>query len=291
MVLTQVLVSGILMGGIYGLVAVGLTLIFGVMNIVNFAHGTLMMIGMYLTFWLWRMWGFDPYLAVLVVAPALFVLGAAIEFLLVEPVIEAPPHNQLLLTMGISLFLMNAVQVLWSSDFRSVRASYTGVAVYAGELAVSVPRLLAFVAAIVVNSLLFVVLKYTDFGKAIRAASEEREGAALVGINLRRIRMLTFGLGVALVAIGGAVITPFFHVNPDVGEAFTLLAFIVVVLGGLGNAAGALLAGLIVGVTEAVGALILPGSLKQLLIFVVFVLFLAFRPTGILRGGTPAEEA
>lgn len=289
MVLAQVLITGVLMGGIYGLIAVGLTLIFGVMNIVNFAHGTFMMLAMYLTFWLWKLYGLDPYLAALVVAPALFLVGAAVQYVLVERIIDAPPHNQLLLTLGISLFLMNAAQVVWTSDFRSIQTQYTGVALYAGDLAVSVPRLLAFAAAIVVNTSLFLLLKHTDFGKAIRAASEEREGAALVGIDLRRIRIATFGLGVALVAIGGAVITPFFHINPDVGETFTLLAFIVVVLGGLGNAAGALVAGLVVGVAEAIGAIVLPGSLKQLLIFFVFVLFLAFRPTGILRGAVSGE--
>jgi len=279
--LLQALVSGLLLGGVYGLVASGLTLIFGVLRIINFAHGAVMMLGMYASYWLWVGIGLDPYASVLLTAPAFFVLGVAIERLVIEPNRDAAEHNQLLLTLGLALFLENLALVLWQGDFRTLRVPYANASFVIGEALVEVSRLVAAGGAVAIAFALYGMLRYTDLGKAIRALSEEREGAMLVGIDVRRIRGVAFGIGSACVAAAGALITPFFYIAPDVGESFNIMAFVVVVLGGMGNFLGALVGGLIVGLAESLGAAFLPGSLKQLVVFVIFVLVLLFRPEGL----------
>jgi branched-chain amino acid transport system permease protein len=279
--LWQACVSGLLIGGVYALVALGLTLIFGVMRIINFAHGTLMMLGMYATFYLHTRVGIDPYLSVFLVGPAFFLAGVALERGLIEPNLGAPESNQLLLTLGIALFLENAALALFSPDYRSIRLPWASRAFLLGEVVVNLPRLIAFACSIVLAIALWLFLRHTDVGKAIRAAAEEREGALLVGIDIRRLYGVAFGLGSAVVAVAGSLVTPFLYVAPDVGDVFNILAFVIVVLGGMGSFVGALLGGLLVGLTESLGAAVLPGSLKQLPIFVLFVLILLFRPTGL----------
>jgi len=282
--LLQAIVSGLLLGGVYGLVASGLTLIFGVLRIINFAHGAVMMLGMYASYWLWVWLGVDPYLSVLLTAPAFFVLGIGIQRLVIEPNRHAAEHNQLLLTLGLALFHENLALVLWQGDFRTLRVPYANASFVIGDALVEVSRLVAAGGAVLIALGLFVFLRRTDVGKAIRALSEEREGAMLVGINVTHIRAVAFGIGSACVAVAGALITPFFYIAPDVGESFNLMAFVVVVLGGMGNFIGALLGGLIVGLAESLGAALLPGSLKQLVVFVIFVLVLLFRPEGLFGG-------
>ena len=282
--LLQAVVSGLLLGGVYGLVASGLTLIFGVLRIINFAHGAVMMLGMYASYWLWVWLGVDPYLSVLLTAPAFFVLGMGIQRLVIEPNRDAAEHNQLLLTLGLALFLENLALVLWHGDFRTLRVPYANASFVIGDALVEVSRLVAAGGAVLIALALFVFLRRTDVGKAIRALSEEREGAMLVGIDVARIRAVAFGIGSACVAVAGALITPFFYVAPDVGESFNIMAFVVVVLGGMGNFIGALVGGLIVGLAESLGAALLPGSLKQLVVFVIFVLVLLFRPEGLFGG-------
>ena len=282
--LLQAVVSGLLLGGVYGLVASGLTLIFGVLRIINFAHGAVMMLGMYASYWLWAWLGVDPYLSVLLTAPAFFVLGMGIQRVVIEPNRAAAEHNQLLLTLGLALFLENLALVLWQGDFRTLRVPYANASFVIGDALVEVSRLVAARGAVFIALALFVFLRRTDVGKAIRALAEEREGAMLVGIDVARIRSVAFGIGSACVAVAGALITPFFYIAPDVGESFNLMAFVVVVLGGMGNFIGALLGGLIVGLAESLGAALLPGSLKQLVVFVIFVLVLLFRPEGLFGG-------
>jgi len=282
--LLQAVVSGLLLGGVYGLVASGLTLIFGVLRIINFAHGAVMMLAMYASYWLWVWLGMDPYLSVLLTAPAFFVLGMAIQRVVIEPNRAAAEHNQLLLTLGLALFLENLALVLWQGDFRTLRVPYANASFVIGDALVEVSRLVAAGGAVLIALALFVFLRRTDVGKAIRALSEEREGAMLVGINVARIRAVAFGIGSACAAVAGALITPFFYIAPDVGESFNLMAFVVVVLGGMGNFIGALVGGLIVGLAESLGAALLPGSLKQLVVFVIFVLVLLFRPEGLFGG-------
>lgn len=283
--LLQAVLSGLLLGGVYGLVASGLTLIFGVLRIINFAHGAVMMLGMYTSYWLFALAGVDPYLSIVVTGPAFFLVGVAIQKIVIEPNRRAAEHNQLLLTLGLALFLENLALVLFQGDFRTLRVGYAGIVFLVGDAIVELPRLIAFAGAIVMAVALFAFLRLTDVGKAIRALAEEPEGAMLMGINVGRIRAVAFGIGAGCVAVAGSLVTPFFYVAPDVGESFNIMAFVVVVLGGMGNFIGALLGGMIVGLAESLGATLLPGSLKQLVVFIIFVLVLLLRPAGLFGGG------
>lgn len=279
--LLQSIVSGILMGGVYSLVAIGLTLIFGVMKIINFAHGSLMMLGMFTTYWLFVLLGIDPYLSLLFSIPILFVLGVIIERFLIVQVLDAPEHNQLLLTLGISLFIENFALFLWTPNFRTLNVQYIKKAATVGTVMISFPKVIAFLFAIILTAVLYYFLKSTDLGKAMRAASEEKEGALTVGINMRRIYYVAFGVGAACVGAAGTLTAPFFYVNPHVGGIFVITAFVVVVLGGMGNLIGAFVGGIIVGLAESVGAAFVPGQLKQLIIYFIFILVLLFKPQGL----------
>ena len=279
--LLQSIVSGLLMGGVYSLTAIGLTLIFGVMKIINFAHGSFMMLGMFTTYWAFILLGIDPYLSLLFSIPVLFLLGIVVERFLIAPVLDAPEHNQLLLTLGISLFIENFALFLWSPNFRTLDIGYLKKATTVGTVMISFPKVIAFGFAILLAGVLFYFLKYTDLGKAIRAASEEKEGAQTVGINLRRIYYLAFGIGSACVGAAGTLTATFFYVNPHVGGIFVITAFVVVVLGGMGNFLGAVVGGLIIGLAESVGAAFVPGQLKQLIIYFIFIVVLLFKPEGI----------
>ena len=279
--LLQSIVSGILMGGVYSLIAVGLTLIFGVMKIINFAHGSFMMLGMFTTYWVYVILGIDPYLSLLLSIPSLFVLGLLTQRFLISQVLDAPAHNQLLLTLGISLFIENFALFLWTPNFRNLQVSYLTKATTVGSVMISLPKVFAFLFAIILTALLYYFLKRTDLGKAIRAASEEKEGALTVGINMRRVYYIAFGIGTACVGAAGTLTAPFFYVNPHVGGIFVITAFVVVVLGGMGNFIGALAGGLIVGLAESVGAAFVPGQVKQFIIYFIFILILLFKPEGL----------
>ena len=283
--LLQAVVSGLLLGGVYGLVASGLTLIFGVLGIVNFAHGAVMMLAMYASYWLFAWAGVDPYVSVAITAPLFFAIGVVIQKSIIEPNRRAAEHNQLLLTLGLALFVENLALVLWQGDFRTVKSSLSGASFMLGGALIEVPRLIACGGAALVALGLFAFLRATDVGKAIRALAEEPEGALLMGIDVSRIRAVAFGIGTACVAVAGALVTPFFYVAPDVGESFNLMAFVVVVLGGMGNFLGALAGGFIVGLAESLGAALLPGSLKQLVVFAIFAAVLLLRPQGLFGGG------
>lgn len=284
MLILQSLLSGLLNGGIYSLVAVGLTLIFGVMRIINFAHGSLMMLGMYVSYWLFVLWGVDPYLSLIASGSVLFAVGVLIEAVLVNPVLEAPEHDQLLLTLGISLVIENLALFLWKADPRTVTVPYLAVAPMVGGIMISSPRVIAFVVSLAFTAGLYVFLKRTDLGRAIRAVSQDREGALTVGINMRRIYALAFGIGCACVGAAGSLVVPFYAVDPYVGGVFVITAFVVVVLGGMGNFGGALLAALIVGLAESVAAVFIPAAMKQIVMYTIFVVVLLFRPQGLFGG-------
>jgi len=269
------------MGGIYSLTAIGLSLIFGVMNIVNFAHGAFMMLGMYFSYWVFTLFDIDPYFSIILAFPTFMLFGAIIQKFLITPILNAPHSAQLLLTTGIMLFLENLALFLWSPDYRALKLSYMGTSLPVGTFIISIPRLVAFLAALSITLLLFIFLKKSYIGKAIRAISTEKEGAMLVGINIKRLYVIAFGIGTVCVGISGSIITPFFYVSPHVGSVFLITAFVVVVLGGMGNLLGAFVGGIIVGVAESMGALWLPGSLKQVLPYCIFIVILMFKPEGL----------
>ncbi|NCF67215.1 MAG: branched-chain amino acid ABC transporter permease [Chloroflexi bacterium] len=291
----QAVVTGFLIGGVYGLVALGLTLIFGVLDIINFAHGALLTVGMYLSFTMFERYGIDPYVSILIAMPALFIAGLVIQRLIIHPARHAPASNQLLLTLGLALFLENLMLVAFSATPRSVRLDYGRGLTSIGPIAidfpiriwgttVTLPKLAAFVFAVILTVLLYLLLTRTDLGKAIRATAQDKEGARLVGINIDRINMVTFGLGTACVGAAAALVLPFLAVDPLVGNTFNITAFVIVVLGGMGSVPGALLGGLVIGLTQEMGVVFAPSSTKLLGVFVVFILVLMLRPQGLLGG-------
>jgi branched-chain amino acid transport system permease protein len=294
-VMRQAIVTGFLIGGVYGLVALGLTLIFGVLDIINFAHGALLTVGMYLSFTMFESYGIDPYVSILIAMPALFLAGLLIHRLIIHPARNAPASNQLLLTLGLALFLENLMLVLFSATPRSVRLDYGRGLTAIGPLAIdfpiriwgttiTLPKLAAFIFAIILAVLLYLLLTRTDLGKAIRATAQDKEGARLVGINIERINMVTFGIGAACVGAAAALVLPFLAVDPLVGNTFNITAFVIVVLGGMGSVPGALLGGLVIGLTQEMGVVFAPSSTKLLGVFVVFILVLMLRPQGLLGG-------
>lgn len=277
----QSLLNGLLIGGAYSLMAIGLTLIFGVMKVVNFAHGSLIMLGMYAAYWSVSLLHLNPYVSILVSFVALFLIGAAFQKFLLNPILDAPEHNQLLLTLGVSLVLENLAVFLWSPDYRVMQTPYSEINFYFGDISISLVKLLAFVVSILLTAIIYLILSKTDLGKAIRAASEEPRGALLMGINVRRIYIITFGIGAACAGVSGAAVAPFIPVYPYVGWLFVITAFVVVVLGGMGNILGAFVGGLIIGIADSIGAMFLPGAMKSIISFTIFVLILLFKPTGL----------
>ena len=280
-ILVQAVISGLLMGGVYALVAVSLNLIFGVMKIINFAHGVFMMLGMYFTYWFSVFLDIHPYLSLLNSMSALFVIGFLIQYGLINRIIRAPEHNQLLLTLGIALFFENLALFLWSPNYRMLKVTTLAGAIHVGKLMLSTPRMIAFGAALCMTVFLYLFLIKTDCGKAIRAISQDREGAHVIGINMKIIYSIAFGIGSACVAAAGTMITPFFYITPGVGLVFVILAFVIVVLGGLGSFWGAFFGALMVGIAESLGEVLLPGSLKQVPIYSIFILTLLLRPKGL----------
>ena len=278
----QALISGVLMAGIYALVAIGLTLIFGVVRIVNFAQGEFVMLGMYATYWLWKLWGIDPYLSLVITMPLLFCFGVLVQRFLLQPILYAPDLAQIFMTVGLSVALMNATLFFFTADFRSVKTAYSEWAIRAGGVTLPVTRLFAFTGALVLAGLLTAFLTKTDMGKALRAVAQDREVSMLLGINPRRMYLLAVGLGTALAGAAGGLIMPFFYVFPTVGVSFVLVAFVVVILGTLGNIQGALLAALIVGVAESLGILLAGADLGLVVVYGLLVAALVFRPLGLM---------
>ncbi len=280
--LLQAVLNGIILGGVFALVALGLNIIYGVLDVINFAHGASMMVAMYGTYWLFTLYGLDPYLSLLIVMPAMFLLGYAVQRLLLEPLAGTNPSNQFLTTLGLLLIFQNGAQLLFTSNFRTINTVYQEVTVPIGSALLPLARVIALGFALGLGLLLFLLIARTDLGRAIRAAAQDAGGASVAGINVNRIYGITFGLGLAAAGAAGAIVVPFFYVTPSVGETFNIPAFIVVVLGGLGSMPGAVVGGLVVGLVQSLGAAFLPGSTNQILLLAVFIGVLLFRPAGLL---------
>jgi branched-chain amino acid transport system permease protein len=285
----QVVVNGLLLGGTYALVAIGLTLIFGVVRVVNFAQGEFLMIGMYLAFWIFVFRGIDPYLGVFIVAPIVFLLGLLVHRAVIRPFLAAPSNSLILVTFGLSIILQNGALLAWKSDPRAVETAYSNAAFAIGEVSVSVPRLVILAVALAIVAALYFVLEHTYWGMAMAAVAQDRKAATLMGVNIHRVYMLAFGLGVGLEALAGSLLIPVYAVTPSTGGTFTIVAFVVVVLGGMGNVLGAMLAGLIVGLVEALSGFFISPQLQGALYYLIFVGILVARPQGLL-GIAGAQE-
>ena len=279
--IVQAIVTGVLLGGVYSLICVGLTLTFGVMRIINFAHGEFLMVAMYASYFFAQSFHTESYVAIFVVLPGLFVLGIVTFQLLIRPILGAEPLNQMLLLVGLSLVLQNGALVLFSPDTRSVQSALLYSKIELGEVIIGIPKLIAFATSIAVTLALYWLLRSTELGRRIRAAASDREVAALMGINVNRVNLIAFGIGIGCLGIAGPVMLPIFYIVPNIGSFFILIAFVVVVLGGIGNFIGALLASFVVAITESLGALFMPGSTAPVLPFVLFILVLLFKPEGL----------
>ncbi|OGK87273.1 MAG: hypothetical protein A2050_00305, partial [Candidatus Rokubacteria bacterium GWA2_73_35] len=274
--------SGILAGALYAMVALGLALIYGVMRVINIAHGPLLMLGAYTTFFLYSAFGLNPYLSVPVTMAALFVVGVVLQRSLVFRVVDAPELSSLLLTFGVSIGLVNLAQLAFTSDLRAVE--YLTGSIPLGPFALSKTRLVAFAFAAGVTALAFLFLQRTRLGKAIRATSQSPEVAMVCGIDVRRIHMLTFGLATALAAAGGALLAVIVAIQPEMGQVWTFKSFLVIVLGGAGNYPGALLGGMLLGLVEQGASLFLTTQLSEVVAYLLLVVVLLVRPTGLLGG-------
>jgi len=273
--------NGLTTGGLYALVALGLTLIYGVLHIINFAHGALLMLGLYAVYFLNVQFGIDPYAALLIVPPAMFALGYALQRGIIGRASHGRDENILLVTLGLSIIIENLSLFFFRSDTRTVDTPYSFDVIEIFGAFLPYPKVVAFIGALVTAALLWLLMSRTDLGRAIRALAKERKGAQLVGINADHVFAMSFGLGIACLGVAACLLLPSYYVNPQVGGGFVLIAFTIVVLGGMGSFVGALIGGLIIGVVEALGGLFLGESLGQIGIFLIFILVLIFRPTGL----------
>ncbi|AWB07647.1 branched-chain amino acid ABC transporter permease (plasmid) [Azospirillum humicireducens] len=280
-IILEAALNGLMTGAVYALIALGLTLIYGVLHIINFAHGALLTCAMFAVWLAWAWLGMDPYLAILPLVPLMFALGYGLQRFVVGPASHGDDGNILLVTLGLSIMLENVLLALFQSDTRTLDTDYSFQVVALGPLLLSYPRVIGLGVAVVVTGLLWLVLNRTDTGKAIRAVAKEKLGANLVGIDVPHIYAVTFGLGCACLAVAAGLLMPTFYVNPRIGGAFVLVAFTVVVLGGMGSIPGALLGGLFIGVVESLCGLFLGDSLGQIGIFLIFIAVLLVRPTGL----------
>ena len=274
-------INGILMGGIYTLVASGLTLIYGVLHIINFAHGSLLMVSMFGVYYLVTKLGVDPYLSLIVTMPTMFVMGYVLYKYFIGKLSYGKDEDILLITLGLSIVIENLALMFFTGDSRTISMSYSDKMFEVGPLLVGLPKVISFFAAMVMCALLGIFITKTDTGRAIRAVAKERMGARLVGIDVDKVFAISFGLGMATLGAAASLLMPIFYVSPTTGHVFVMVAFTVVVLGGMGSFLGAVVGGLIVGLTESFGGLYLGESLGQIGISLIFILILLFRPSGL----------
>jgi branched-chain amino acid transport system permease protein len=288
----QTLISGFLLGGLYALIGLGMALIMGVMKIINLAHGDLMMVAMYIAYYLFTLFQIDPYLAIFVATPLLFFFGIGLQKYLINPVMKVEsilPHNQVILTVGIGMILSNLATVLFTSNYRSTPVSYASTAFYLTdywkdapiELSLSAPWSISFIMAVIITICLWFFLTKTDTGKSIRATAQDIDAALLMGVNVRRMRVVTFGIGAALVAGAGCLFLPIYYLYPSLGKQFTNVGFVITVLGGMGSTEGAIVGGIILGVFESMTATYLGMGWAPVGRFLIFVAALVFLPGGV----------
>ncbi|MFG1425233.1 branched-chain amino acid ABC transporter permease [Roseixanthobacter glucoisosaccharinicivorans] len=282
MAFLQAVIDGLMIGGVYAVISIGLTLVFGVMGIVNFAQAEFLTLGMFVAFFAWKYLGIDPLIGSLISFVVIFGLGVVVQMTIIQRVLNAPPVAQIFVTVGLLIVIENLALIAFGSDFRSVTTSYQTSALRLGPLFISVPYLAAFCMSLLSGLALWLFTNKTWYGRAMRATAQDPMAAHLMGINADRMRQIAFGLGVGMTAFGGAVILPYFTVHPTVGHQFVVLMFTVVVLGGLGSVAGAVVGGLVVGVIQSVSTLFFPIQLQNLVLFLVFITVLAVRPTGLI---------
>ncbi|MEJ8838412.1 branched-chain amino acid ABC transporter permease [Ramlibacter sp. AN1133] len=279
-ILFPAFLNGLTTGAVYALVALGLTLIYGVLHIINFAHGAALMMALYGVYFLKQL-GIDPYLALVPMAAVMFVGGYAIQRGIITRASHGKDENILLVTLGLAIVLENVALLAFKSDTRTIDTPYTLSTIAIGPAAISVPKVVAFFGALVVSALLLWIVRRTELGRAIRAVAREKHGARLVGIDVDHVYAMSFGIGLACLGAAACFLLPAYYVNPQVGNGFVLVAFTIVVLGGMGSFAGALLGGLLVGVVESLGGLWFGESLGQIGIFLLFIAVLLFRPQGL----------
>jgi branched-chain amino acid transport system permease protein len=275
-ILIPAVLNGLLMGAVYALVALGLTLIYGVLHIINFAHGALLSAALFAAFFAFKLLGLDPYVALFLLAPLFFVLGYGLQRFVIGPASHGDDRNMLLVTLGIAVIIENALLYNFRGDTRTIDVPYAFQTFNLGVTYLAVPRVVGFVAVFVVA-----LATFTDVGRAIRAVAKEKLGAQLVGIDVAHVYAMTFGLGTACVAIAACLLIPTYYVNPGVGNAFVLVAFTIVVLGGMGSVPGAVIGAFVIGVVESLSGLFLGESLGQIGIFLIFIAVLLLRPTGL----------
>ena len=280
--IAELLVSGVMLGGIYAIMSIGLTLIFGVLKIVNFAHGEFLMLAMYIAWAAVSFTGINAYVAIIAVVPALFVFGALIYVLIIRPAVDKPHLIVVFATMGLSIVMQNLALVLMTADLRDVPPLFGGTSLHIGPLYLRSELVIGFVVSVALTLALMLLVKRTYVGKAIRATVQDREAAMLMGINVPRLFLLTFAGGSALVGLAGCIMLPLYSTFPTVGLNFVLIAYVIVVLGGMGSMEGAFLGGVCIGVVQSLSGYYIAPAYGQMFYFLVFLLVLIFRPNGLL---------
>jgi len=280
-ILFSSVLNGLTTGAVYALIALGLTLIYGVLHIINFAHGAALMVALYAVYLLKERLGIDPYAALPLVVAGMFALGYALQRVVINRASHGKDENILLVTLGLAIVLENLALVWFKSDTRTIDTAYTLSTVEIGPAMIALPKVIAFFGALAVAAALFWIIRGTDLGRAIRAVAKEKQGARLMGIDVEKVYALSFGIGMACLGAAACFLLPAYYVNPQVGGGFVLVAFTIVVLGGMGSFAGALAGGLLIGVVESIGGLFLGDSLGQMGIFAIFIAVLLFRPQGL----------
>jgi branched-chain amino acid transport system permease protein len=281
-IFVQAVINGFFIGGVYGAISIGLTLIFGVMKLVNFAHGEFLMLAMYGTYWFVLYTGTNPVLSLIVSIPLLFVIGYLFESFMLSRTLGLGDFPQILLTVGLSIFLQNFAQMLWSANYLVVPVRYPDISYDFFELSLSLPYLIVFVGSVLLAAILWLFLQRTSVGLIMQATAQDITAAKLMGINTKSAFAMSFGVGIAFTAAAGSVLAPNYQIFPTIGTTFILMMFLVVVIGGLGDVRGAYAGGLILGLITSLTSLFVTTDLGQVVLFIVFVVVLILRPNGLL---------